>query len=183
MTPGPPHPGIEIGPLDGAAMRAAIPELAELLVDAVDSGASVNFLAGLTVEAAADWWAARLPDVDAGRITPIVARESIGERRLVGVVVLIRAMTQNAPHRAEIVKMLVHSTARRRGIAAGLLSTAESIARDDGRWLLFLDTETGSDAEHFYVAQGWQAAGTIPDYALTFDGRLAPTTFYWKRLR
>ena len=42
--------------LTAAEYEAAIPGLAALLVDAVDGGASVNFLAGVTVEQTAAWW-------------------------------------------------------------------------------------------------------------------------------
>ena len=42
--------------LDVEAYAAAIPELAALLVDAVASGAVVNFLDGFTFDEAPSWW-------------------------------------------------------------------------------------------------------------------------------
>ena len=63
------------------------------------------------------------------------------------------------------------------------MSAAEATARAEGRWLLFLDTETGSSAERFYRSTGWREAGTIPNYAMQTDGTLAPATWYWKDLR
>ena len=56
-----------LGPAD---YEAAIPGLAGLLVDAVDSGAGVNFLAGLDEATAAAWWRARLAAVADGTISP-----------------------------------------------------------------------------------------------------------------
>ena len=96
---------------------------------------------------------------------------------------LIRSPNPNSPHRAEIAKVIVHRSARRRGVATALMTAAETVARGEGRWLLVLDTETGSAAETFYRSTGWHEAGTIPDYALLTDGTLAPATWFWKDLR
>jgi GNAT superfamily N-acetyltransferase len=171
---------IRIAPLSASEYEAAIPGLGALLVDAVDSGASVNFLAGLDEATAAGWWRERVGAVRDGTITPYVAFDG---DRVVGSVLLIRSWNPNSPHRAEIAKVIVHRSVRRRGIAAGLMSAAETTARDEGRWLLFLDTETGSGAEAFYRSLGWTEAGTIPNYALLTDGTLSPATWYWKDLR
>ena len=46
--------------LDADAYAAAIPGLAALLVDAVDGGAGVSFLAGVTTDEAAAWWTERI---------------------------------------------------------------------------------------------------------------------------
>jgi GNAT superfamily N-acetyltransferase len=177
---------VAIGPVDAAGLRAAVPELAALLVDAVAGGAGVNFTTPLEPNVAATWWEARVPLVEAGVITPVLARERddpAAPDRLVGVVLLIRAMQQNGPHRADISKLLVHSGARRRGIARDLMSAAEAIAKADGRWLLVLDTETGSAADSVYRALGWTAVGTIPDYALLTSGVPGPATIFYKDLR
>lgn len=171
---------IRIAKLTAAEYEAAIPGLAALLVDAVDGGASVNFLAGVDEATAAAWWRGRVAAIADGTISPIVALD--GER-VVGSLLLIRSANQNSPHRAEIAKVLVHRSVRRRGIGAVLMTAAEVMARDEGRWLLVLDTEAGSGAEAFYRSQGWHETGMVPDYALRSDGRLAPATFYWKDLR
>jgi len=171
---------IRIRALSAAEYEAAIPRLAALIVDAVEGGAAVNFLAGVDEATAAGWWRARIGAVADGTISPFVAFD--GER-VAGSVLFIRSTNPNSPHRAEIAKVIVHRAARRRGIATALMSAAETTARAEGRWLLFLDTETGSPAEAFYRSAGWQAAGTIPDYAMQTDGTLAPATWYWKDLR
>jgi GNAT superfamily N-acetyltransferase len=173
-------PPLTIRELDAAEYRAAIPELAALLVDAVDGGASVNFVAGVTKDEAAGWWSQRIKEVFDGVITAIVAVE--GER-IVGSVLLIRSTNPNSPHRAEIGKVLVLRSARRRGIGAALMEAAEERARSDGRWLLVLDTVTGSAAEAMYRALGWTELGVMPNHALLTDGTPSPTTFFWKDLR
>jgi GNAT superfamily N-acetyltransferase len=169
-----------VGLLSAAEYEAAIPGLAALLVDAVDSGSSVNFLAGVDEATAAGWWRQRVEAVADGTISAFVAFD--GER-VVGSVLLIRSPNPNSPHRAEIAKVLTHRTARRRGVGRRLMSAAETTARAEGRWLLVLDTESGSAAEAFYRSLGWHEAGTIPDYALLTDGTPAPATWYWKDLR
>jgi GNAT superfamily N-acetyltransferase len=174
--------GTGIVALEPVEYEAAVPGLAELLVDAVEGGASVNFMAGVTKAEAATWWAARIPDVADGTITTFVSRDP--ERgAIVGSTILIRSRNANAPHRAEIGKVLVHRSVRRRGLGRALMEAAEARARADGRWLLILDTEAGSAADTFYRSLGWQVLGTMPNHAYRSDGRLAPTTYFWKDLR
>jgi GNAT superfamily N-acetyltransferase len=176
----PVQPAVEVGALDVDAYRAAIPALAELIVDAVAGGAGVNFLHGVTLDEAAAWWRAREADVESGRTTPFVA---VDGGRLVGSVLLIRSVNPNSPHRAEIAKVLVLRSHRRRGLASALMRAAEDRARADGRWMLILDTVTGSAADALYRALGWRETGVVPDYALLPDGRPWAATFFWKDLR
>jgi GNAT superfamily N-acetyltransferase len=173
-------PPVTIRELDADGYRAAIPGLAALLVEAVESGASVNFLAGVTLEEAAEWWTKRIDLVREGVISAFVA---VDGEEVVGSVLLIRSTNPNSPHRAEIGKVLVLRPARRRGIATGLMEAAEARARADGRWMLILDTVTGSAAETFYRAMGWQELGVMPNHALATDGTPTATTFFWKDLR
>jgi GNAT superfamily N-acetyltransferase len=167
--------------LDVDGYRAAIPELAALVLDAVASGAGVNFLDGVTTEEAAAWWTARIPDIAAGTTTAFVARDADGG--VVGSTLLIRSRNPNAPHRAEIGKVLVRHDARRLGIGRALMAAVEVEARADGRWLLILDTVTGSAADGLYRAMGWTAFGIVPDHSLLPNGTPSDTTFFWKDLR
>lgn len=180
-----PATGIEVVALDADGYSEAIPSLADLLVDAVEGGASVNFLAGLGHAEAARWWSARVEDVRAGTITPFVARSetTAAGRSISGSTLLIRSRNPNAPHRAEIAKVLVHRSARRLGVGRTLMEAAERRARAEGRWLLLLDTQVGTGADDFYRALGWRELGTMPDHSLRTDGVLAPTVFFWKDLR
>jgi GNAT superfamily N-acetyltransferase len=77
----------------------------------------------------------------------------------------------------------VLQSARRRGIATALMDAAEARARADGRWMLMLDTVTGSAADSFYRVTGWNELGIMPNHALTPDGTPTATTFFWKDLR
>ena len=62
---------------------------------------------------------------------------------LVGTVQVILALPPNQPHPAETAKLLVHRSARRRGIAQLRMERAEVEARAEGKTLLVLDTVTG----------------------------------------
>ncbi len=151
--------------------------LASLLVDTVDDGASVGFVGRLDPDEASLWWAESLRSPT---LLTFVARDTA--RVPVGVVQLKLATTMNALHRADVCKLLIHTSARRRGVGDALLGALETEARQRGCWLLLLDTETGSDAERFYVRRGWRVVGVIDDYALAPDGQLRATTVLTKRL-
>jgi GNAT superfamily N-acetyltransferase len=107
---------------------------------------------------------------------------AFAEGRLVGTVQVILALPPNQLHRGEIAKLLVHRSARKRGIAQLLMEHAESEARAEGKTLLVLDTVTGDDAERLYTRLGWTTVGVIPGYALYPDGRPCDTTVFWKAL-
>lgn len=166
--------------LSGDDFAGCVPALAQLLVDAVDGGASVGFLAGLDHAAAAAWWRERAADVAAGRLAVWVARDPHG---IVGTVSLAYPGKPNARHRAELVKLAVHRGHRGRGLGRRLLAAAERAAAGDGVSLLLLDTETASAAEALYRATGWQRYGIVPRYAAEPAGELRDCSFYYKTLR
>ncbi|MEX1171426.1 MAG: GNAT family N-acetyltransferase [Chloroflexota bacterium] len=166
--------------LDADAYEAAIPGLADLLVDVVAGGASIGFMDGLGAAEATDYWAGLAPVVRAGTTHAFVAMD---QERVVGSTLLIQARFPNGSHRAEIAKVLVLRSHRRRGVAGALMSAAEARARAIQRWLLILDTVSGSAAASLYEGLGWQRAGDIPWFATMPDGELVSTTYYWKDLR
>ena len=153
--------------------------LAQLLVDAVESGSAVSFLAPLTLERAQDWWRRATSASHAGAIF-LVARDVEG---IVGTVQLHPAWAPNQPHRAEIAKLLVHRRSRRTGLGTQLMQTIEDAARRAGFSLLTLDAKRGAAAEHLYRHIGWTPAGTIPRYALDPDGTPHDAVIFYKELK
>jgi acetyltransferase len=151
--------------------------LADVLVDSVDGGASVNFLRPLAWDDAVAYWRGAIADPHA---RTWVARDGAGV--VVGCVRLALAQQPNGLHRGEVGKMLVLRRARGQGIAASLLDALESWAVEHGRHRLVLDTETGSDAERVYQRLGWQRVGEVPDFCLSADGTMSSTTYYTKGL-
>ena len=174
----PPAP-VTIRQLDAAEPDTRLGELADILVDAVAHGASVNFMAGFSHAEALAFWRRQLAALAAGETRLFVAEQGT---RLVATVLLTLARQPNAPHRAEIGKMLVHSSLRRQGIGRRLLTAAEDAARAAGRTLLLLDTETGSAGDALYRRCGWIEIGQVPEHAFRPDGRLAATTMFYKAL-
>lgn len=154
-------------------------ELLFVLDDAVYNGASVGFLAPFNHEKGCEYWADVFNSLGPG-LALWVAEEVDGE--IVGSVQLALCRKENGLHRAEIQKLVVKRNYRGRGIARELMDAAEAFARADGRILLVLDTETGSEAETFYQRLGWTRLGEIPNYALTAHGQLCSTTYYYKQL-
>lgn len=157
-------------------LRAA-PALGAVLKDCVDGGASVSFMAGLPLDEATAFWA-RAAAAQASDGRAVLAAED--DEGLFGVVQVIAAGTPNQPHRGDVAKMLVHRRGRRRGVAQALLAAAEDAGRDLGLTLLVLDTVTGGEAERLYARLGWERVGVIPNYALTPDGELCSTTYFYK---
>lgn len=170
---------IDIRRAAGSDARKAAAEFAGLLIDCVESGASIGFLKPLPSEDAVAYWHAVSRDVDAGDTTLLVARDR-GE--LVGLVQVQFVPKPNQPHRAEIAKLLVAPSRRRQGIGELLMAFAESEAKAAGRTLLVLDTERGGPAEPLYRKRGWKRAGIIPNFALKPDGVLADTVIFYKEL-
>ena len=162
-----------------AVDEAQIDGLADVLIDCVEGGASVSFMHPLPRDRAVAFWRRVADDVAAGQCALLVADDARG---LCGTVQLILDQPENQPHRAELVKMLVHRRARRQGLGAALMRAAEATARECGKSLLVLDTAS-DDAERLYLRQGWQLCGQIPNYALWPDGTPSATTIYFKLLR
>jgi len=174
-----PDTPIEVRQLDRAAAEALAPQLCALLQDAVASGGSLGFWRPLGDDYARAYWRTTITEVDAGERLLLVALRA-GEA--LGSVQLALSPKQNAPHRAEVQKLMVFRTARRQGIGQLLMRAVERLACDAGRTLLILDTNTGSDAERLYAALGYQRAGVIPRYSVEADGEERATTLFYKSL-
>jgi len=167
--------------LDETQLLDRVEELGDLMVDTVDGGASIGFLAPMDRAEAVAWWNERADAVSAGQWAVWAAHDG---RRTVGTVSLVFPFSAkpNSRHRAELVKLMVHRDARGHGLGRRLLGIAEEAALGAGITLLHLDTETDSLAERLYGSAGWTRAGIIPDYAADPAGVLRPTTLYYKQL-
>jgi GNAT superfamily N-acetyltransferase len=170
---------IEVRRLTASEVRAQLDGLARVLHDCVVGGASVSYMAPFTHEDARGAFEAWAEEVAAGTRL-VLAAYADGE--LVGTVQVVHAWPPNQPHRADVAKLLVHRSARRRGVARVLMERAEQEARTEGKTLLVLDTVTGDPADLLYRQMGWVAVGVIPGYALYPDGRPCDTTVFWKAL-
>ncbi|HMK86732.1 MAG TPA: GNAT family N-acetyltransferase [Steroidobacteraceae bacterium] len=177
MPPGADAPDFSIRRLRSVTDQE-IAGLAELLVDCVDGGASVSFMSPLPMPKAAAFWRQVGESVARAERALLVAEDTGG---IVGTVQLILDQPENQPHRADLAKMLVHRRARRRGVGAAMLEACESLAREEGKTLLVLDTAS-DDAARLYARLGWIKVGVVPGYALWPEGGLCDTAFFYRRL-
>jgi GNAT superfamily N-acetyltransferase len=157
---------------------ARIGQLADVLLDCVEGGASVSFMLPMARETALRFWHKVADGVARGERTLLVAEDADG---IVGTVQLITDMPENQPHRADVAKLLVHRRARGLGIGRRLMEAVEDAARGQGRRVLVLDTASDT-AERLYERLGWQRVGVVPDYALMPDGALCATVFFYKHV-
>ncbi|WP_028594268.1 GNAT family N-acetyltransferase [Paenibacillus assamensis] len=150
-------------------------ELADLLVQVVENGASIGFLPPLSFAEARNYWANILaPDV---RLWI-----AVWSGRVVGTVQLHLCGKPNGNHRAEIAKLMTSPQHRRLGVGRALMRTAEEAAWSDGRTLLVLDTREGDPSNLLYRSIGYQQAGIIPSFARSASGNLDATVLYYKLL-
>lgn len=163
----------------GTVDDVLIGQLADVLIDCVESGASVSFMRPLSRERATAFWRSVSDGVRAGKRALLVAEDESG---VCGTVQLCFDLPENQPHRADLAKMLVHRRARRQGLGAALLKAAEDVARECGKTLLVLDAVTDGDGARLYERLGWTRVGDIPNYALMPDGEPCSTTVFYRRL-
>jgi len=149
-----------------------VDQLATLLIDAVESGASVSFLSPLDRATASRFWRdLRIPP----RGAIVLARSAA---RVDGVVVLVPSWAPNQAHRAEVAKLLVHRRARGAGLGGRLMNALADHAREQRFALLTLNTPRGDRAEQLYRRLGWREVGVIPGYARRGDGWHDAVAFY-----
>lgn len=171
---------MQIERLSATSVLTNLPGLCELLEDCVEGGASIGFLWPMSEgESEAFWRSCIAPVTDGSRLL-YVARDDSGA--IVGTGQLDLAQRANGRHRAEVMKLMVHPSARRLGHARALMYAIEDAARELGRTTLVLDTNDDSPAEELYRSLGWTFVGGIPDYALLTDGTPHKNAIYYKLL-
>lgn len=170
---------VEIRQLTAAQARRHVDALAGVLLDCVQGGASVSFMASLS-KAEAESYFEKVGDgvQNADRILLAAFIDST----LVGTVQILLRTPPNQPHRADVAKLLVARSARGQGVGKRLMEHAEDMSRAAGKTLLVLDTATGGSAERLYARLGWTRVGVIPKYALYPDGTWCDTTIFWKEI-
>ena len=140
-----------------------------------------NGLTDLTVdgELINAYWRSIADEINSGGLALFAVKR---DARIIASAQLAFCGKPNGRHRAEVQKVLVHSSARRMGLGAALMRAAEQHAREAARSLLVLDTETHSAGQKLYEAMGYQAAGVIPKFAIGNSGGFVPTTYMYKIL-
>jgi acetyltransferase len=168
---------LTIATLSPIEAEGALYPLTRLLDDAVAGGASIGFLHPMAAGEALAYWKSVIPALRHGSKLLLAARRG---GVLVGSVQLNLETRANGLHRAEVSRLIVHSSSRRRGIGRALMLAIEAEARSLGRTTLVLDTREGDPSEALYRSLGWEVAGTVPAYARSSDGDLDASVFYYK---
>jgi acetyltransferase len=165
--------------LPASPTESDLRDLAALLRDAVEGGASVGFMLPVHEAETMDFWREIFSEVKAAKRIVLAARDA---GRIVGTTQLELAARPNSRHRAELQKLLVLRSHRGRGFGSALISAAESAARSDGRTLIVLDTSMTGNAINLYARCGYTRAGILPRYARDPDGPFIDTGIYYKEL-
>src|SRR5262245_12758163 len=134
--------------LDATDLNLHLPALVTLLINVVEGGASVGFLAPLDDGIARSYWDGVRAAMPSGHRILLGACE---RDTLIGAAQLNLASMPNGQHRAEVVKLIVHRDARRNGVGRALMRAIEDSAREAGRQLLVLDTRVGDTASDLYA--------------------------------
>lgn len=171
--------GFTIALCSAEQLRRHMDSLVTLLQDAVEDGASVGFLPPLSGADARAYWETVHAAIAGGARRLIVAEEG---GRVLGAVQLDLPVMPNARHRGEVMKLIVHRVARRRGVGRALMQALQRTAAALNRTLLVLDTRRGDAAERLYASLGYREAGTIPRYAMSARGTLDATVYMYREL-
>ena len=172
--------GAEIERLDAEAAADALPALAALLVDAVADGAALGFLAGLGAQEAEAWWSREvLPDLASGRAELLAAFDG---DHLLGAALLRPDPRPAAQGVAALTGLVVHTRARRRGVARALLAEVEAGSAAGGRTLLLTEVPSRSAAEAVIGSAGWSRIGRVAERLRHPDGTPVGTALFERRL-
>jgi acetyltransferase len=170
---------IRVEALSAAEVEEHLDALAQLLLDAHDSGMALGLAAPLSLAGAR----AAYRDA-AARLVPgerIMLAAFDGDE-LVGAVQLDRSEAGNGRHRAELRRLVVRAGRRGAGVGRALVEAVVEGARGLDLRLLWLSTHEGTDADRIYERLGWTRAGVIPEYAELPSGELTGNAFYFLRL-
>lgn len=154
-------------------------ELVELLQDSVAGGASIGWTEPPSTKEARNYWTEVLEAAGRGERLLCVATDN---HVCAGAIQLAFAPRQNARHRAEVQKLMVHSQYRRRGVAKALLAAVESAAAARGVALLLLEVRSADPAEQLCRRAGYQLVGTVPGFVRSTKGDFDPVSIYYRQL-
>lgn len=167
--------------LNAESIAGNLDKLAELLLDGVNSGASISFIQPFDIEQATSFWRNTvMPSVASGERVLFIAKAG---QELVGTVQLIVELPPNQAHRCEVSKLMVDSQQRGKGTGKRLMLHVLEYAQSIGKSLITLDTRTDDVSEKLYQSIGFEIAGVIPSFAKDPDSdTLSGTTYMYKHL-
>lgn len=155
-------------------------QLSSLLIDCIESGASVGFLTPVNIAELTDYWQSVDVDLALSQRKLFAVFEA---DMLVACVQVSLCSKANGSHRGEVEKLMVATSSRGQGISKKLMAFMEQESVEMGLSLLVLDTRLGDVASSLYRAIGYRESGQIPQFARSSNGELEGTVFFYKLLK
>ena len=156
-----------------------VEQLHPLLIDCVESGASVGFLTPVNEQEIQSYWSSVETELASGLRKLFLAYD---DGSVIGAVQLSLCSKPNGSHRGEVEKLMVHTGARGKGVSKKLMSLMEAVASEINLSLLVLDTRVGDVASLLYRSIGYTEVGQIPQFARSSTGELEGTVYFFKIL-
>jgi acetyltransferase len=158
---------ITIRQLSALEFVALLPELVDLFLETVNGGSPLGFLAPITRETVRGYLISLISEVETGSRLVLIAYRN---NAVVGSGQLALSRRSNSPHRAELERLFVEKASRGQGIGRSLMHALHSVAQQNGRTLILLNTRRGEPAEAFYKGLGYREVGVIPGWTIGADG-------------
>lgn len=145
--------------LNGQETLDVLPELCEVLSACVNGGASVGFMLPFSPQDAEPFWRAVAEAADEGGTIHVVAEV---DGKVVGTVQVGLASKPNQPHRGDLMKLLVHPSARGLGLARKLMQKVEEETAARGRTLWCWIRPRAVMPRRFIPALAGNGSGSFP---------------------
>ena len=171
---------IDIFSMTAAQAETGLEALTELTVDSLQSEASLVSVPLMIVDEAREYWRETIESVGDGSLVLLAATEA---GVLQGSVQLKLENRTGGTPRVEAVKLVVHTRARRRGIARELMREAEAVAKSLGCTMMTMETRKDNAGDNLCQSLGYTSYGEVPGNARGGDGELHTTVFYHRRIR
>lgn len=166
---------VSIRVLNAQETIAALPDLCEVLSDCVNGGASVGFMLPFTPVDAEPFWRSVADAVANGGTIHVVAEV---EGKVVGTVQIGLASKPNQPHRGDLMKLLVHRSARGLGLSRQLMEAVEKKQLILVAAFLFSIPPPAAMPKRFILASAGSALGLFPITHFFPTAAIAARPFY-----
>lgn len=150
-----------------------------LLNNAIKENSSLGFLNTLKSEDSETYWNSLQNDLNNSIKKLFIVKE---KKHIIASVILSFCQSENASHRVEIEKLIVHNLYQGIGIATKLMLYVENIAKKHNKSLIILNINNKSDASFLYEKLEYKKAGQIPLYTLNNDFTYLDNIIYYKSI-
>ena len=166
----------EIRRLAAAEVLERKQEFEWLLKDAVKVGGTLGFMLPMTEDKLDRYWSGVARDLEAGERELLAAIE---HGKVIGAFQIAYEKAESVSHRADLQKLMVHSSEQRRGVARALLVDALERMPALGVAMYTITTMTGGGSEALVRSLLFTRFGVMPHYGLTPDGKLHDASMHY----